>query len=584
MKEGGNNVVNSLFEAKLSATEQNMAKPNCQTDLDTRSHYIYDKYQHRKWYSAKKFVKKKRALGFVPPSPIGETVAVEAEEDFFALRANQNTDDFFDSTEARGNNQEPEEIHFDPNQAMRPSFELMSTLTRMESKRQVLNVIKVIDIDRDNPNPSPKRISKAKGSKTKRLSQSARGFGDKNSFDGPDTDANSKAQSAPQRDSNEFEVNFSFDQPNLMSALTRMESKRLVLNDLKTMDMDWDNPKPKRISQNLQSNSGRAKATTPRRTGSQDEDGASKTRSGSRRRPPARTKSVDSSSSHSRPLRRRPPEKSSSNNSKEEASGRSKPPREPRRGVDRSKSSSNESRSPPREPRRGVDRSKSSSNESTPSSRGTTTTTTTSSSGGNNNNRSRSRSAKRRARRVTSSDSLLHNSIASGVSFKSQGSEDDQSNRSRARRPRIPRDDESSRASRRRRSPKRSDSDPSTYDDSCSSAVSNNNGRLLRRDDESAANNSSSSNSRRRRSPKRVYSEPGGGDDASTTRKNNKTGGSRGGEAPISVRRVTKDRSPRRGDSRGDRSGSKSRSPGSRGGRTVDHITSTLGELLMAED
>ena len=583
MKEGGNNVVNSLFEAKLSATEQNMAKPNCQTDLDTRSHYIYDKYQHRKWYSAKKFVKKKRALGFVPPSPIGETVAVEAEEDFFALRANQNTDDFFDSTEARGNNQEPEEIHFDPNQAMRPSFELMSTLTRMESKRQVLNVIKVIDIDRDNPNPSPKRISKAKGSKTKRLSQSARGFGDKNSFDGPDTDANSKAQSAPQRDSNEFEVNFSFDQPNLMSALTRMESKRLVLNDLKTMDMDWDNPKPKRISQNLQSNSGRAKATTPRRTGSQDEDGASKTRSGSRRRPPARTKSVDSSSSHSRPLRRRPPEKSSSNNSKEEASGRSKPPREPRRGVDRSKSSSNESRSPPREPRRGVDRSKSSSNESTPLSRGTTTTTT-SSGGTNNNNRSRSRSAKRRARRVTSSDSLLHNSIASGVSFKSQGSEDDQSNRSRARRPRIPRDDESSRASRRRRSPKRSDSDPSTYDDSCSSAVSNNNGRLLRRDDESAANNSSSSNSRRRRSPKRVYSEPGGGDDASTTRKNNKTGGSRGGEAPISVRRVTKDRSPRRGDSRGDRSGSKSRSPGSRGGRTVDHITSTLGELLMAED
>ena len=73
--------MNSLFEAKL---KKKSVKPDNRTDLDTRSNFIYDKYQHRKWYSADGATKKKRVSAFVPPAPIGETTSAE-EDDFFDL-------------------------------------------------------------------------------------------------------------------------------------------------------------------------------------------------------------------------------------------------------------------------------------------------------------------------------------------------------------------------------------------------------------------------------------------------------------------------------------------------------------------
>ena len=334
MREGGNKLLNSLFEAKL---KKKSVKPDNRTDLDTRSNFIYDKYQHRKWYSADGATKKKRVSAFVPPAPIGETASAE-EDDFFALRANNTADDDFFGAGggSSGKGAATGEIHFDPKAAqidLGDRRSLVQTLTRMESKRQVLNDIKQIDIDWDSPNP-------------KRVSQSARNLKpNADAFDQFDVDWSSpvsakKPQSLMNFGENPFGESPSKggDRSNLMSTLKRMESQRQVLDDIKMFDMDREDPKPKRISQSSRelrekrnyrkshSEGSDAKEQSkrqgshpldkrrPRRQNSRDDDESS-ARSG-RRRPPGRTKSMDSESFEEKPARRRPIER---NNSADEA-------------------------------------------------------------------------------------------------------------------------------------------------------------------------------------------------------------------------------------------------------------------------
>lgn len=47
MKRGGNKIVNAIFEATL---QDKSTKPDKDTELDPRSEFVYQKYQHRTWY------------------------------------------------------------------------------------------------------------------------------------------------------------------------------------------------------------------------------------------------------------------------------------------------------------------------------------------------------------------------------------------------------------------------------------------------------------------------------------------------------------------------------------------------------
>ena len=44
-------MINDLFEANLSSSEKDRVKPDNHTEMETRANFIFDKYQHRKWYS-----------------------------------------------------------------------------------------------------------------------------------------------------------------------------------------------------------------------------------------------------------------------------------------------------------------------------------------------------------------------------------------------------------------------------------------------------------------------------------------------------------------------------------------------------
>lgn len=91
MKQGGNSFVNDVFEMKLTDKQKVVVRPDSHTDLDSRSNYIYDKYQHRKWYSGDGY--KKLKLREKADSAISNLNSHKkksaAEEDFFATRTNK---------------------------------------------------------------------------------------------------------------------------------------------------------------------------------------------------------------------------------------------------------------------------------------------------------------------------------------------------------------------------------------------------------------------------------------------------------------------------------------------------------------
>jgi len=89
MKEGGNELINGLFEAKLKDKQKSVVRPDNHTNLEDRSNFIYDKYQHRKWYSAEVYKKLKLREKADAAMNRHKNVASDSamEEDFFASRA-----------------------------------------------------------------------------------------------------------------------------------------------------------------------------------------------------------------------------------------------------------------------------------------------------------------------------------------------------------------------------------------------------------------------------------------------------------------------------------------------------------------
>lgn len=94
MKMGGNKLINEVFEMDLTEAQKSVLRPTPHTDLDARSKYIYDKYQHRKWYDGEGY--KKLKLREKADSALSNLnshkkhAAVEA--DFFTERANRSSD------------------------------------------------------------------------------------------------------------------------------------------------------------------------------------------------------------------------------------------------------------------------------------------------------------------------------------------------------------------------------------------------------------------------------------------------------------------------------------------------------------
>lgn len=81
MKDGGNALVNSLFEAKLS---DDTIKPNKHSELNERSNFIYEKYQHRKWYDPSSYKSKQQAVVLEEDLFAGFRDGSQANDEWFA--------------------------------------------------------------------------------------------------------------------------------------------------------------------------------------------------------------------------------------------------------------------------------------------------------------------------------------------------------------------------------------------------------------------------------------------------------------------------------------------------------------------
>jgi hypothetical protein len=89
MRQGGNRLVNALFEATLTDKQRRVVRPDNHTDLATRTDYIFDKYQHRTWFSKESYDT------FRPTDRIDAALSslrshkenTKLEEDFFSQRA-----------------------------------------------------------------------------------------------------------------------------------------------------------------------------------------------------------------------------------------------------------------------------------------------------------------------------------------------------------------------------------------------------------------------------------------------------------------------------------------------------------------
>ena len=210
MKQGGNKLINSIYEANLTAGEKETLRPTNQTPMEARAAFIFDKYQHRKYYDSSSLVKgsssptkrEKKAV-YKPPPAFGQSDDKDVD-DFLGSRHNQREgsgflEDFVKDRDTewwkmnakqRGellNNasESTMEIQFDPLKSgqrrfsdngpksprfgrgdselaqRRQSKGLLQTLQRMESKSRLLDDIKHMNIDPDNPLPSPKRASRS---------------------------------------------------------------------------------------------------------------------------------------------------------------------------------------------------------------------------------------------------------------------------------------------------------------------------------------------------------------------------------------------------------------------------------------
>eukprot|EP00934_Nitzschia_sp_Nitz4_P007033 Nitzschia sp. Nitz4//scaffold76_size158648//117363//119200//NITZ4_002562-RA/size158648-processed-gene-0.248-mRNA-1//1//CDS//3329557893//7023//frame0 len=233
MKKGGNNLINRLFEGNLTQNQKKAVKPDKHTELDARSNFIYDKYQHRNWYDT---VKAGQESTFQPPpSKVSRSSGVEFD-DFFASRAHS-ANDWHDSNDgSKDLSFDPRDIvtkspgkgkgfgsrhsssgslhstdfsptpHMDHSISAKSLFQaeatdkvkpialamstrdvaftrtprngldgranLMSTLQRMDSKREMLDTIRAFDLVKDDELLSPKKVAQTNRRKKIRERQS----------------------------------------------------------------------------------------------------------------------------------------------------------------------------------------------------------------------------------------------------------------------------------------------------------------------------------------------------------------------------------------------------------------------------
>jgi hypothetical protein len=240
MQLGGNKLINAIFEANLSAAAKGDIKPDNTTEMATRAAFIFDKYQHRKWYNIAAYKVMARQVkpnpnvaqhssfpldpeldlfseanmtannmdlfstaattsadkhgmngGFVAPASM-ETFEKEPDSDWWKMNASKKSSEAAQRSKSRDNSSHHDasmkEIHFDPNAsapvATSKSFvppspkrtptspgaapsalaNLTRTMQRMESKVKLLDELNRMDIDPDAP--KPKKIGRSKSSRT----------------------------------------------------------------------------------------------------------------------------------------------------------------------------------------------------------------------------------------------------------------------------------------------------------------------------------------------------------------------------------------------------------------------------------
>ena len=163
MKRGGNRAVNAMFEATL---KDKTNKPDKNTELEPRSEFIYQKYQHRSWYDAFRTSNGGSSPANVAgPDPFSNQENAFGGEDPFANVGSQefasfgNFDAFGDTAPADAFSPKSPGVFGDFTAVARIS--LISNLESKEFHANVLDDIAHLDIGDDpmSPQPKPKRIS-----------------------------------------------------------------------------------------------------------------------------------------------------------------------------------------------------------------------------------------------------------------------------------------------------------------------------------------------------------------------------------------------------------------------------------------
>ena len=186
MKNGGNKMINGLFEAKLTEKQRKAARPDNHTDLDERSSFIYDKYQHRKWYSEEEYNRRKvreKADAALAKKQTANKTAME--DDFFAARtaknANAGGERFATKTKVvneeewwKGDNERGEKVVKSKDAPKTKSSSPGKTFDFLGDRRQLLSSLQVESKSRLMSDLSGLGIDGDKGATPSQLKKSSR--------------------------------------------------------------------------------------------------------------------------------------------------------------------------------------------------------------------------------------------------------------------------------------------------------------------------------------------------------------------------------------------------------------------------
>jgi len=196
MRRGGNDLINKIFEGKLTTKQKAVVRPNPRTELEQRSEFIYEKYQHRKWFDLKAAQDKSN----FQKSKNQPAVSCGEFDDFFALRTKgAASDDWHEdgeggdpSSKSRGNKNSvtavsryprsnlwnsatalsydsptkhqvvgTQSFRQPPSQPLGKTDLLSRTLQRMDSKREMLQTIRGFEKEEGEEILSPRMIKQS---------------------------------------------------------------------------------------------------------------------------------------------------------------------------------------------------------------------------------------------------------------------------------------------------------------------------------------------------------------------------------------------------------------------------------------